>query len=70
MCHISRACTLETHARQLFSGVGSTFPCIKITRAKESMLGQSDFCLFASQGVLSLMVLWCDDSKPKRPGLS
>ena len=48
-CRGSRACTLESHARQHISSGSST-----MTWANESALGQSDFCPFASQGLSRL----------------
>ena len=67
-----RLCTLKTHARQHISSMCSTFPYME---DNYSTLGQSDFCPFASQGFCLVsdwlsMVLWCDDSKPKRSGLN
>ena len=50
MCHTSRACMLEMHARQHISSVCSTFPCRKMTHANTCMLCQSDFYPFACQG--------------------
>ena len=73
MCHVSKAHTLATHGRQHISSVCSTFPYIcKITRANESMLFQSDYCPFASQGLSHLwlaphgfVVLWLPARKAR-----
>ena len=72
MCHVSRAHTLETHARQHISSACSTFPYMEGNLSQWAWsvwLVSLQTRAYLTADWLS-MVLWCDDSKPKRPGLN
>ena len=75
MCHVWRACTLETHARQHISKVLSSFPYMEDNSSQRDELGQSDFNPFESWGFSCLwlavhgFVVWQLKAKKARASI-